>query len=264
MEEHARRSRLSLSQLRRLSASILDYEWPGRSGRPVGGKKFTKPTPEEEAKHMLDAAGAAPEEIAEIALRGFDDQRWSYGSRAEVLEPLHPVRPLTSKNSPRSKHVRIAAPSSAKTEARPASPLSAQRPRQLCYSFSASQLTQRTPHPAQQPRKYSIVRELRSDRGSNPNRGVYRIDNSRPPRHRTADLEDQRHIQPLLRTNFGSTESVASDISEFNMAPAALRVCKSKPSNDPRQSGDMDEVDLILHTMRRSQRHPYQRHPMAL
>lgn len=236
-EEHAGKSRWSMSELRRLSVSILQHEW---YGRPIGGKKFTKPMPEEEAKHRLDAAGAAPEEIADFVLRGLENQRWSYGSRAESLEPLHPVRPPTSKNSPRSKHVRIATPSPVRAETMP----TAQRPRQLRYSSSTSQLSQRAP---QQPKKYRSVRELRSDPGPNPKRAMYRVDNARPPRQRPGDDEgDQRHIHPLLRTHPPRVTSMllTAPDSDIALLTQARQGKKSEDGSD--SSREPYEVDLIL------------------
>lgn len=231
--EHAKKARLSLSQLRQLSVSILQHEWPGKPGRPIEGKKFTKPMPEEQVKQMLDATGVSPEDVAEIAMKRLENQRWSYGSRAEGLEPLHPVRPPTPKDSPRFKHIRIAMPSPAKTAARPVAPSTADRARQLGSSSSTSQLTQRSPDSFQQVRKYSSVRELRSDRGPDPYRGVYRSENARPPRTRPAN-EEQRGIHPLLRTYPPRADIVASDISN----PVVYR--------NTAASRSADEVELIL------------------
>lgn len=226
-----RKSRLSMNQLRRLSVSILQHEWPGKPGRPIGGKKFTKPMPEAQAKQMLHAAAAEPESVTDRVLKSFEDQRWSYGPRSDVSEPLHPVRPPpptpTPNISPRLKHVRIAEPS----------------PAQLSHSVSTSQLDAMSRQPLQAPRKYSSVRQLRSDHGPDPNRARYRLDNSRPPRHqryRSAGSTDQSHIHPALRTTAlgGAETTVPRDARDQRHIHPALRV-KASETTEEREVDDV-------------------------
>jgi len=77
------------------------------SRKSIGGRTFAKALSADKAKQMLILTGMPLENIAEIAMKGMENQRWSYGSRQDAVEPLHQVRAPTPRAHPWSNNCRL-------------------------------------------------------------------------------------------------------------------------------------------------------------